>query len=87
MKDEISSSLNPGLQVLVTIAEHVCDYVPKRALKLFNYQLQIILAKDHYMESLQLYGDQVIPGQLKERVRQHVLRILTTYVETRLQSF
>ena len=66
MKDEISSSLNPGLHILVTIAEHVCDYVPKRVLKLLKYRLQIFLAKDHYLKSLQLYGDQFIPGQLKK---------------------
>ena len=84
MKDEVSSSLNLGLHVIVTIAEHVCDHFPKRVLKLINYRLQIFLAKDHYLEALQLYGDQVIPGQLKERVRQHVLQILTTYMETRL---
>ena len=84
MKDEISSSLNPGLHILVTIAERVCDYVPKRVLKLLKYLLQIFLAKDHYLKSLQLYGDQFIPGQLKKRVRQHVLPILTTYMDTRL---
>ena len=84
MKNEISSLLNPGLHVVVPIAEHVCDYDPKRILKLLKYRLQIYLVKDHYLESLQLYGDQVIPGQLKKRVLQHVLPILTTYMETRL---
>ena len=84
MKDEISSSLNPGLQIDLTIAEHVCDYVPKRVLKLLKYRLQIFLVKDHYLESLQLYEDQFIPGQLGKRVCQHVLPILTTYMDTRL---
>ena len=70
MNDE---PLNSGLRILVTIAEHASDYVPERAFKLFEYRLQIFLAKDHCLESLQLYGDQVIPGQLRKRVRQHVL--------------
>ena len=80
MKDEISSSLNTGLHILVTITEHVCDCV----LKLLKYRLQIFLAKDYYLESLQLYGDQIISGQLKKRVHQHVLPILMTYMDTRL---
>ena len=84
MKDEISSSLNPGLHIVVTIAEHVCNSVPKRVLKLLKYRLQIFLVKDHYLGSLQLYRDQAIPGQLNKRVRSHVLPILATYVETRL---
>ena len=84
MKDEISSLFNPGLHVVVTIAEHVCDYVSKRVLKLLKYQLQIFLVKDHYLESLQLYGDQFIPGQLKKRAHQHVLPIFNNYMETRL---
>ena len=58
--------------------------VPKRALKLLEYRLQTFLAKDHYFESLQLYGDQIIPGQLKKRVRQYELPILTTSMQTGL---
>ena len=74
MEDEISSSLYPGLYILIRIPEHVCDYVPKRALKVLEYRLQIFLAKDHYLESLQLYGGQVIPGQPKKCVRQLIWR-------------
>ena len=33
MEDKISSSLNPGLR-LVVITEHACDYVRKRAVTL-----------------------------------------------------
>ena len=55
MKDEVSSSFNPHLHIVVTIAEHVCDYVLKRVLKLSDYRLQIFLVKDYYLESLQLY--------------------------------
>ena len=64
--------------MVVTIAEHDCDYVLKRVLKLLTYRLQIFLVKDHYMQSLQLYGDQAIPEQPKKRVCKHVLPILTT---------
>ena len=40
-----------GLHIVVTIAEHVCDYVPKRILKLSQYPLQIFHVKGHYLES------------------------------------
>ena len=84
MNDGIISSLNPGLHMVVTITEHVCHYVTKWVLKLLKYQLHICLVKDHYLESLQLYQDQLIPEQLKKRARRHVLPILTTSMETRL---
>ena len=74
MKDEISSSLNHGLHIVVTIAEHVCDYVPKSVLKLLK----------HRLESLQLYGDQFIPGQLKKRVCQHMVPILNFHLLPKL---
>ena len=38
------------------------------------------------MELLQLYGDQVVPGQPKKRVCKHVLGIFTTYMETSLKN-
>ena len=49
------------------IAENVCDYVPKR-----NLKLSIYLVKDPYLRSLELYGNQAIPEQLKEHVRKHI---------------
>ena len=60
-----SHSLKPGLRMVVTIAEHVCDYVPNSVLKLLKCRLQIFLVKDHYLDSLQLYRDQAIPGKHK----------------------
>ena len=84
MKDEISSTFNPGLHIVVTIVEHVCECVQKKVLKLLRYRLEIFPVKDHYLESLQLYGEQFIPGQLKKFVRQHILPILNNYMETRL---
>ena len=60
----------PGfhLDKVVTIAEHACDYVPKRALKLSAYRLQIFLVKYEYLRSLQLCEDQGIRGKLKKNV-------------------
>ena len=52
------STLKPCLQTVVTIAKHVCDYVPKGILNLSKYRLQIFPVKGHYVESLQLYGNQ-----------------------------
>ena len=77
--------LKPGLHIVVTIPEHVCDYVQKEFLKLSKYRLQIFLVKDHCLESLQLYGDKAVPGQLEKRVRKHVLAILATDMETSLE--
>ena len=37
--------VKPGLHVVVTIAQHPCDRVLKRVLKLSAYRLQIFLAK------------------------------------------
>ena len=72
--------LKPGLHldIVITIAEHACDHVLKRVLKLSAYRLQIFLVKDH--------EDQDIPGKLKKWVRKHVLVILTTHMEIRLSK-
>ena len=40
---------NPGLHIVVTIAEHACDDVSKRILKLSTYQLRIVLTKYQYL--------------------------------------
>ena len=42
----------PGLHIVVTIAEHACDHVLKRILKLPTCRLQIILVKYDYLRSL-----------------------------------
>ena len=69
----------------VTIAEHVCDYVPKKTvLKFSEYRLQIFLVKGHCLESLTTTGSPSQPGQLDKHVRKLALAILTTYMETRL---
>ena len=39
-------SVKPSLHVVITIAQHACDRVLKRVLKLSTYRLQIFLVKD-----------------------------------------
>ena len=73
------------METRLTIPEHACDHVLKRVLKLLINRLKIFLVKYEYLGSLQLCVDQGIPGKLKKRVRNHVLAILTTYMETRLK--
>ena len=67
---------------VVTIAEHACDHVLKRVLKLSAYRLQIFLVTDEYLRSLQLCEDQGIHGKPKKRV----LAIVTTHMDTRLSK-
>ena len=66
------------LDIVITIAEHACDNVLKRVLKLSAYLFQIFLVKYEYLRSLQLltkaYGESL----------KNVLAILTTYMEIRL---
>ena len=47
------------------LAEHACDYVLKRVLKLLICRLQIFLVKYEHLRSLQLCEDQSIPGKLE----------------------
>ena len=82
---ERMQSLKPGLHIVVTIAEYACDDVLKRVLKLLIYRLQIFLVKYEYLRSLQPCKDQGVPGKLKKRVCNHVLAILTAYMEIRLK--
>ena len=53
LKDHFSASLNhsqkPGLQIVVTVAEHACDDTSQRILKLSIYSLQIFLVKCQYL--------------------------------------
>ena len=56
----------------------------KSSLKQLIYRSQTFLVKYEQMRSLQLCEDQGIPGKLKKRVRNLVLAILTTYMETKL---
>ena len=77
--------VKPGLHIVATIAEHACDHVLKRVLKLLIYRSQTFLVKCKRLRSLQLCEDQGIPGKLKKRVRNLMLAILTTEMETRLQ--
>ena len=64
--------------MVVTIAEHACDHVLKRVLKLLIYCSQTFIVKYKHLRPLQLCQDQGIPGKLKKRVRNLVLAILTT---------
>ena len=76
MTKDVQPTRNSSLDIVVTIAEHACDHVLKRVLKLSAYLLHIFLVKDEYLRSLQLCEDQGIHGKLKKRVRQHVLATL-----------
>ena len=38
-------SVKPGLHIVVMMADHACDYVSKRILKLSTHRLQILLVK------------------------------------------
>ena len=48
--------------------------------------MQIFLVKHEYLRSSQLCEDQGIREKLTKRVCNHVLAILTTYMETRLYT-
>ena len=63
-----NSSVKLGFHMVITIAEHACDHVLKRVLKLIIYRLQIYLVKHEYLRSLQLCEDQDKSGKLKKRV-------------------
>ena len=76
--------VKPGLPIVVTTAEHACDHVLTKALKLSTYRLLIFLVKYESLRSLQLCEDQGIHGKLENHVRKHVLAILTTIMDTRL---
>ena len=81
--------LKPGLHIVVTIAEYASDDAPiyaKRILTLSTHRLQIFLEKNEYLRSLQLCEDQVPREKPKKRVCNHVLAILTTFMETRQQT-
>ena len=75
----------PGLHIVVTITEHASDDAMKRFLRLATHPLQIFLLKYKYLQSLQPCEDQGIRERLEKRVCNHVLVILMTYMETRLQ--
>ena len=77
-------SVMPDLHIVVTIAQHVCDRVLNRVLKLSTYGLQMFFAKYEYLRSLQLFEDRGICGKLKRPVSKHVPAIFTAYMETRL---
>ena len=72
--------IKPGLHMVVTIAEHVCDTALQRIIKIF-------LVKDRYLRSLKRYGDHAIPGQLEKHVRKHVFAVPSTYMEIRLIAY
>ena len=66
----------PGLHIVVTIAEHACDHVLKRVLKLLIYRSQTFLVKYKHMRSLQLCEDQGIPEKLNNVFATLCLRFL-----------
>ena len=75
----------PGLHVVVTIAEHACDYVLKMVSKLSIYQLQIFLVKYEYPRSYSYVKTKAHAESFKKRVRNHELAIFATYMETSLK--
>ena len=60
--------VKPGLHIVITIAQHACDRVLKRVLKLSGFRLQIFLVNYEYLRSLQLCEDQGIRGKLEKPV-------------------
>ena len=76
--------VKPGLHTVKTIAEHACDLILKRVLKLSTYRLLIFLVKYESLRSLQLNEDQGTLGKLEKHVCKHMLAILTTNMDTRL---
>ena len=72
------SFLQPGLPVVVTIAEHASDVASKMILRLSIHRLQIFLMKYEHLQSLQPDDDQGIREKLIKRVCYHVRAILTT---------
>ena len=82
-----SQSLNPGLDMVVTIAEHASYVAPKRILRLSVHRLQIFLVTYECLQSLQQCEDQGIREKFKKRVCNHMIAILTTYMETRYKAF
>ena len=58
--------VKPGLHIVVTIAQHACNRVLKRVLKLSAYRSQIFLVKYECLRSLQLCEDQGIRGKLQK---------------------
>ena len=79
-------NLKPGLHIVVSVGEHACDYASKRILKLPKYRLKIFLFEISKPIPLQRFRVQTISVQLNIHVRDHVLAILTTYMETRLKQ-
>ena len=69
-------SVKPGLHMVVTVAEHVCDDASKRILKLSTYRSKIFLVKYKNLLPLQRFRDQIISVQFKIHVRDYVLAIL-----------
>ena len=49
---KVKAGLHPD--IVITIAEHACDHVLKRVLKLSAYRFQIFFVKYEYLRSLQL---------------------------------
>ena len=78
--------IKPGLLIVVTIAEHTSDDAPKRILRLSTHRMQIFLVKYEYQRSSLLCEDQVPRGKPKKGVCSHVLAILMSYMETRLET-
>ena len=68
--------VKPDLHIVVTIAQHACDRVLKRIIKLSTYRLQIFLVKYEYLRSLQLYEDKAYVESLSKPVCNMPLRSL-----------
>ena len=83
-KVELISTFKPagGLHIVVRVAEHACDDASKRILKPSTHRLKIFLVKYQNLGPLEKFRDQTISVQLKIHVREYVLAILTTYMET-----
>ena len=70
----------------MTIAQHACDRVLKRVLKLSTYRLEIFLVKYENLRLLQLCEDHGIRGKLKKPVRKRAYDPCDLYGDQALGS-
>ena len=86
MTYQLKWQVKPGLHVIVTIPEHVCNHAVKRGLNFSTYRLQKFLMKDQYHAVSHYnyrYGYQ---AKFSNHVRKHLLGILKTKRKPGLQS-
>ena len=77
--------LNPGLHIVVRIAEDACDDASEEDFKAVRISIEKVSSEISKLRSFQRQGEQAVSAHLKIHVPNHVLAILSTYMETRLK--